>query len=109
MKKYYISSTDFINCYSLCWADDSHPIPEGAGWERIARRVAEYLCREEINRRRYNQACSGYAPVVIGPWWIDPCAEPVGDGCYMGFNPHTGRCVCWLQRTGCILDVIRGA
>ena len=64
MKKYYIRRTDFYNAYSLCWADDAHPIPESAGWERITRREAEQLCRVESDRRMWEPASANYAPQI---------------------------------------------
>lgn len=109
MKKYYLAQTDFYNRYALVWADDAHPIPAGAGWERISRKTAERLCKEEADRRRYNPACSGYAPELVGPWWIDSYVEPVGDGYHMGFDPESHSRACLMQQTGRVLDVIQEA
>ena len=63
MKKYYVQYGDFGNTYSLRWSDGPAP----AGYERITRKRAEDLCRDENYRREHDPNFSGYADNLIYP------------------------------------------
>lgn len=70
MKKQYFVSyyRDFGNTYTLLYAEcpeDFAALPDGA--ERITRRKAVQLCREEKYRRKYDESFSGYASTIIVP------------------------------------------
>lgn len=69
MKQYFVHYfRDFGNTYNLYYAEcpeDFAALPEGA--ERITRREAEQLCREENDRRKYEKSFSGYADSRIYP------------------------------------------
>lgn len=83
MKKQYFVHyyRDFGNCYSLYYAEcpeDFAALPENA--ERITRREAEQLCRRENERRKYDQAFSGYASNVITPAAGDCCEFDTPNG-----------------------------
>lgn len=69
MKQYFVSYyRDFGNTYTLLYAEcpeDFAALPENA--ERITRREAIQLCRDENERRKYDQSFSGYASTVITP------------------------------------------
>lgn len=68
-KQYFVHYTrDFGNCYCLYYAEcpeDFAALPEDA--ERITRRKAVQLCREEKYRRKYDESSSGYASTIIVP------------------------------------------
>lgn len=86
MKKQYFVHyyRDFGNCYSLYYAEcpeDFAALPENA--ERITRREAEQLCRRENERRKYDQAFSGYASNVITPAAGDCCELDTPNGYIM--------------------------
>lgn len=61
--KYYMN---FGNTYNLYWLPDGEPAP--AGLERITRKKAFDLCKQERDRRRYDQAFSGYADTWVWPY-----------------------------------------
>lgn len=69
MKQYFVSYyRDFGNTYTLLYAEcpeDFAALPENA--ERITRREAIQLCRDEKERRKYDQSFSGYASTIITP------------------------------------------
>lgn len=86
MKKQYFVHyyRDFGNCYCLLYAEcpeDFAALPDGA--ERITRREAEQLCRRENERRKYDQAFSGYASNVIAPAAGDCCEWDIPSGYIM--------------------------
>lgn len=70
MKKQYFVHyyNNFGNTYNLYWADSPEMIaflPEGA--EKISRKEAIRLCREEKYRAKNNPTFSGYATGTIFP------------------------------------------
>jgi hypothetical protein len=69
MKKYYVRYwKDFANTYSLFYTENSEQeklLPENA--ERITRKEAEQLCRDENYRRKSDQAFSHFADNLIFP------------------------------------------
>lgn len=74
MKKYYIFfPRNFSNEYILYWTEtkeDEEYLPEGA--ERISRKSAIAYARDEIERREYDTAFSGYAePYIFPANWSD--------------------------------------
>lgn len=68
-KQYFVHRyNDFGNTYNLYWADSPEMIaalPEGA--ERISRKEAIRLCRDEKQRAANDPAFSGYATDTIFP------------------------------------------
>ena len=65
-RAYYIEYTaDFGNTYNLFHAPADFNAPES--WERITRKKAEQLARDERNRRRDDPAFSGFASSLILP------------------------------------------
>ena len=84
-KQYFISYyRDFANTYVLLYAEcpeDFAALPDGA--ERITRREAVQLCRRENERRKYDQAFSGYASNVITPAAGDCCEWDTTNGYIM--------------------------
>jgi hypothetical protein len=68
MKKFYIVRGRFSNEYSLFYAEnaaDFAALPESA--EQITRKQAQRLARDEVERRKYDRAFSGYADSAIYP------------------------------------------
>lgn len=69
MKKYWkLSTLDFANTYDIVWTDSEEMekfLPPLA--RRITRKEAEHLCTVEKDRREYDSAFSGSAPVTIRP------------------------------------------
>ena len=66
-KAYYVEYyRDFGNTYNIYWLPDGEPAP--AGLERITRKQALDLCKQERYRRKYDQAFSGYADTWIWPY-----------------------------------------
>ena len=69
MKQYFVHYfRDCGNTYNLYYAEcpeDFAALPDGA--ERISRRLAEQLCREENDRRKWEESSSGYADSHIFP------------------------------------------
>lgn len=66
-KAYYVRYyRDFGNTYNLYWLPDGEPAP--AGLERITCKKAVDLCKQERDRRKYDQAFSGYADAWIWPY-----------------------------------------
>lgn len=61
-KKYYVVQSEFRNAYTLFYAYPGDSIPECA--ERITRKEAERLAREERERRRYNMGGFASANIV---------------------------------------------
>ena len=84
-KQYFVHYTrDFGNCYCLLYAEypeDFAALPDGA--ERITRREAVQLCREEKYRRKYDDSSSGYASNVITPAAGDCCEWDTPNGYIM--------------------------
>lgn len=108
MKKYYIRRTDFYNAYALCWADDAHPVPKDAEWERITRREAEQLCRAESDRRMWEPSSAYYAPDVVRPWWLlSGDLVPKGEGWFTMYHPEVYRPLAVLRQSGRVLEVMR--
>lgn len=65
-RSYYIEYTaDFGNTYNLFHAPADFKAPES--WERITRKKAEQLARDERSRRRDDPAFSGFASSCILP------------------------------------------
>ena len=68
-KQYFVHRyNNFGNTYNLYWADSPEMIaalPEDA--ERISRKEAIRLCREERYRRKHDPSFSGYATDTIFP------------------------------------------
>lgn len=86
MKKQYFVHyyRDFGNCYNLYYAEcpeDFAALPEDA--ERITRRKAEQLCRDEKDRRKYDESFSGYADTIITPAAGDYWEEDTPNGYIM--------------------------
>ena len=67
MKKYYIERKNFSNTYNLYWADETNAGCVTENMERISREEALSLCAQESYRRKYDQACSGFADNKISP------------------------------------------
>lgn len=69
MRKYYIRQGNFGNQYDLAYAETSEQCSmlEAIGFTRESRKFAEYDARAERDRRKYDQAFSGYADDVIYP------------------------------------------
>lgn len=66
-KAYYVEYyRDFGNTYNLYWLPEREPAP--AELERIAYKKAVDLCKQERDRRKYDQAFSGYADAWIWPY-----------------------------------------
>lgn len=65
MKHYLVNYwKDFGNTYTLAWVEAGSSEEKNAiedGWERITRKEAIRLCVEERERRRTDEAFSGYA------------------------------------------------
>lgn len=81
MKTYYIRyPRDFENEYDLCYCETAveQGEAEAAGFERITRKEAEGKCKAERDRRKYNQAFSGFGDAEIVPWSFlaDPRNQP---------------------------------
>lgn len=86
MKKQYFVHyyRDFGNTYTLLYAEcpeDFAALPENA--ERITRREAVQLCRDENDRRNYHASNSGYASNVIIPAAGDCCEWDTPSGYIM--------------------------
>ena len=73
MKKYYVKRGDFGNSYELRYTvtaeQDRQIISDG--FERITRMEAFSLVRSERERRKYDQAFSGYADAAVYPFGYD--------------------------------------
>lgn len=72
MKRYFVEHyRDFANTYNLYYAESQEQEREAIskGYERIPRRVAERMCREEREREQYSPMNAGYASTVILPIW----------------------------------------
>ena len=69
MNRYYINRGPFANQYNLCYAPADQKLPYP--WERITRKEATRYAAEEADRRKYNQAMSGYAPQYVLPYDMD--------------------------------------
>ena len=70
-KHYYVNYyRDFANAYNICWTDSEAEDKEAEeqGWTRITRKEAIGLCVDERERRKYDQAFSGYADMLVYPW-----------------------------------------
>ena len=69
MKKYFVSRGDFGNIYSLAYTEtpNQEKAAESLGFSRITRKEAESLCREERQRRKYDEAFAYYADSYIYP------------------------------------------
>lgn len=69
MRKYYVHYyRDFGNAYNLYWTDGPEgeaALPDGA--ERISRKRAFELARDERERRKYNPSFGWYADSYIYP------------------------------------------
>lgn len=68
MKKYFVVRGNFGNVYALYWADTPEleaMLPKSA--ERITRKEAEELARDELYRRKHEPYSSGYAHAAIYP------------------------------------------
>lgn len=86
MKQFFVSYyRDFGNTYSLFYAEcpeDFAALPENA--QKITRKEAEQLCREENERRRDDPDFSGRADNMIYPaagdwdeyWYLDDDGLP---------------------------------
>ena len=70
-KHYWVRRGDFANQYTLGYTEtaEQEEWAEQAGCERITRKEAEQLCRDERYRERHDSAFSGYADSVILPVW----------------------------------------
>ena len=75
MKKYFVKYYGFSNVYDLVYTTnkEQEKQAEKEDYERITRKQAEKLISREKERRQYDQAFSGYAPIIIYP--IDFNAE----------------------------------
>jgi len=71
MKHYLVNYwKDFGNTYTLAWTEAGSAEEQAAienGWERITRKEAIRLCVEERERRRTDEAFSGYASEKVFP------------------------------------------
>lgn len=69
MKKYFVKYYGYSNVYDLVYTqnEEQEKQAEKANYERISRKQAEKLCAREKDRREYDQAFSGYAPIKIVP------------------------------------------
>lgn len=63
---YYVCYGDFRNTYTVCRAPYNVKLPEK--WERITRKEAERLCREERERREIDYNFAGYASSEIADY-----------------------------------------
>lgn len=66
MNKYFIERTEWSNSYSLWYTTDGTE-PEGA--ERITRKEAIKLAREESKRRNENPSFAYFADAYIFPYY----------------------------------------
>lgn len=69
MNRYYINRGPFANQYKLCYAPADQKLPHC--WERITRKEATYYASQEADRRKYDQAMSGYASQYVLPYDMD--------------------------------------
>lgn len=71
--KYWVKYGDFANIYSLEYTRTPEQEAEAIrqGFERITLREAKHLCALERDRRKYDQAFSGYADTRIWPFGVD--------------------------------------
>ena len=65
-RKYGIRRGDFENVYALVYVDDGE-LPDD--FERITRKEAESLARDEVDRRIYDPSYVGHAMDVVLPLW----------------------------------------
>lgn len=82
MRKYFIRRGEFWNQYDLAYAENAQECAalEAIGFTRESRKHAEHDARVERDRRKYDQAFSGYADDIIYPamYYViwknaDPC------------------------------------
>lgn len=70
---WYKQPRNFWNEYDLFWAwnDDIVSLQElqENGYARITRKEAFHLCAEERYRRDHDNACAGYAPDYVLPYY----------------------------------------
>lgn len=80
MKKYFVKYYGFSNVYDVVYSENKEQEKQAGkkGYERITRKHAEKLISREKERRKYDQAFSGYAPILIYP--IDFNAETENEG-----------------------------
>lgn len=86
MRKYYVNYyRDFSNTYTLRYTEthDQDALAISKGYERITRRQAISLCRDELYLRKYNPSCGGYASPCILPIDYDEGREMPWE-----YNPH---------------------
>lgn len=86
MRKYYVHYyRDFSNTYTLRYTEtpEQDALAISQGYERITRRQAISLCRDELDLRKYNPSCGGYASDVITPIDYDEDREMPWE-----CNPH---------------------
>lgn len=69
MRKYFVRYYGFSNVYDVAYTETKEEEKEAVstGWERIRRKMAEGLCKAEVDRQAYDSAFAGYAPTVILP------------------------------------------
>ena len=67
-RKYYVHYyMDFFNTYSLRYVDPDMPFVVPDGWQRITRKEAVALAREESHRVSINSSFSGAADDAVRP------------------------------------------
>lgn len=91
MKHYYIRyPRNFGNEYDLVWieAADTENIRKAseAGYERITRKSAYAMISDEKYRRKTDPNFSGYAPVIVLPFYIELPVLPEWDRWEMSFE-----------------------
>lgn len=65
MKRYFIKRGEFANTWHIVYSETEKEIP---GYERITLKEARQLISAEKDRRKFNQAFSGYANIEIENW-----------------------------------------
>lgn len=91
MKNYYIRyPRNFSNEYDLVWIEaadaENIRIASEAGYERITRKSAYAKISDEKCRRKTDPNFSGYAPVIILPFYIELPVLPEWDSWEMSFE-----------------------
>ena len=77
MRKYYVAYGQFGNQYRLFYTESDSEmkfLPKNA--ERISRKEAQKLAREESYRRKFDRAFSGYADSCVYPAVVKGCGDP---------------------------------
>ena len=97
MKKYYIEYTkNFSNTYNLYWADETNADSVTENMERISREEALSLCAQESYRRKYDQACSGFADNKISPVdYSEYALQEMGQAIALEPNTSESRILEW--------------